>query len=731
MSRELLNKEIGKYKEALWNNEIAPEQLMQDLRDICFVEPKVDEQQFLDVVRQYDKNFAPITEESEIQKRTEIMKKAQEGVLKQAVHERDVDVRGLKLPKGKDHIDRHHYVLLRDGTLDQKQKMLDLLTSGDKKAVGEYIYNRLGAQKERLFSLLDMDDEQLVDNYFQHTDDMGLIAELEILKYDCEFTPDQAKVMQEFYDNMTRFACLAGRVDMMTNPYYAKYPIESMKVPEESLLEFQDMMANLAAAAGETVGDTTANQYLRGPTHLLAYDYYGLRTFMAGASMTQIESYLEPFGKKYGEVLWANYKGTPLNKEWVTTNLLEGKVVFVSIPGGGAKALYNTATNPLDFKLEEVPNAVMNGYMQTISQGAREKVSEANPLFLSVFTGSKQFNTMEKCMEEAQKAQKALEGMSYPLVLEDPRVQRAVETIKNLGKAHEAYMQRKEGQGLQRDAKGNLIGRSKNEVKRLAAADEAEAMYKSLKFQMEYQLSPNSTHQRMQDDAKKLAEERAAKNKREVEAWKKSQPVIQTVTSPLTEEEKSKSTKQEILDKAVYLTMPACKASNAGEALSKMQKEVVSSINLLAARAGANMEMSASVQKDMRVHMAKVALFDYLLRERAAYNPAPTADNLVAGPLEQAMNKSETATMDAFDKLANSEAFKNIIGKVTPARMEAFLNGKESRTKAQEFDKIVQEGLGLTKPAVSAPSTQPAQLQVPTNEMQQAKPKAPAPIVLS
>ena len=75
MSRELLNKEIGKYKEALRNNEITPEQLMQDLRDVCFVEPKVDEQQFLDVVRQYDKNFAPITEESEIQKRTEIMKR--------------------------------------------------------------------------------------------------------------------------------------------------------------------------------------------------------------------------------------------------------------------------------------------------------------------------------------------------------------------------------------------------------------------------------------------------------------------------------------------------------------------------------------------------------------------------------------------------------------------------------------------------------------------------------
>ena len=81
MSRELLNKEIGKYTKALQNNEITPEQLMQDLRDVCFAEPKVDAKEFLDVVHQYDKNFAPIPQGTEIQKRTEIMKKSQDRVL--------------------------------------------------------------------------------------------------------------------------------------------------------------------------------------------------------------------------------------------------------------------------------------------------------------------------------------------------------------------------------------------------------------------------------------------------------------------------------------------------------------------------------------------------------------------------------------------------------------------------------------------------------------------------
>ena len=728
MSRELLNKEIGKYEKALQNNEITAEQLMQDLRDVCFAEPKVDAKEFLDVVHQYDKNFAPIPEGAEVQKRTEIMKKAQEGVLKQAMHE-SVDTSGLKLPDGQDQIARHHRIPLRDGTQAQKQEMLDLLTSGDKKAVGEYIYNRLGAHKEELLSLLDMNDEQLVENYFRYADDISLIAELQKWNDECEYTPEQARDMQELFDNMGRFAGLPLRVDLVANPYYAKYPIESMKVPEDNLLEFDGMMANLAVGAGERVNNTAEEEYLSGPTQMLGRDYYGVRIFMSSAASKQIEDYMVPFGKKPTEFLWADPKGTQLTYVDVPGNLLEGKLVFASIPGVGAKAFYNTATNPLDFKLEEAPNAVINRYMQTASQNAREQVEKANPFFLSVFSGSKEFNALEKYMKEAEKTQKALEGMTYPLDREDPRVQKAVEAIVALGKAHEAYMQRKEGQGLERDGKGRLIGRTENEVKRLAAADKAEDMYKSLKFQMEYQLSPESTHGRMQKDAADLKAKRAAEDARIRNEAPKSKTVATEVINPLTEAEKSKSTKQEMLDKSVYATMPPCKGSNAGEALGQLQKDVAGSVNMLAARAGANKEMSTSVQNDMRVHMAKLVLFDYVLRERAANNADPTAENLVAGPLEQSLNQSKGATTEAINKLAKSDAFKEAIGKVTPARMEAFLNNKESRSK--DFDKVVQSALSPAKANANVMGDQAAQvtnvLEQPKAELQPEPPKPAVP----
>ena len=123
MSRELLNGEVGKYKYQLWNKEITEEKLMQDLRDVFFMEPLVAEDVFVDVVRQYDKNFAPIPEGPERQKRTDIMKKAQDGVLKQAMHERSTDLSGFTFPEGKE-FDRHHYILLRGGTAEEKQQMI-------------------------------------------------------------------------------------------------------------------------------------------------------------------------------------------------------------------------------------------------------------------------------------------------------------------------------------------------------------------------------------------------------------------------------------------------------------------------------------------------------------------------------------------------------------------------------------------------------------------------------
>ena len=99
MSRELLNGDVGKYKHQLWNKEITEEKLMQDLRDVFFMEPLVAEDVFVDVVRQYDKNFAPIPEGPERQKRTDIMKKVQDGALKYEIYRQYVgdDVNSISL----------------------------------------------------------------------------------------------------------------------------------------------------------------------------------------------------------------------------------------------------------------------------------------------------------------------------------------------------------------------------------------------------------------------------------------------------------------------------------------------------------------------------------------------------------------------------------------------------------------------------------------------------------
>ena len=109
----------------------------------------------------------------------------------------------------------------------------------------------------------------------------------------------------------------------------------------------------------------------------------------------------------------------------------------------------------------------------------------------------------------------------------------------------------------------------------------------------------------------------------------------------------------------------------------------------------------------MRFHMAQMVLFDCMLRERAALN-GPDADSIQAGPLEKAMSAPK-GFMNACLTLSHSAAFKNAIGKVTPARIEAFLNGKEA--KSSQFNQLVQDTLGMVKPNANVAENQVAQPQ--------------------
>ena len=158
-----------------------------------------------------------------------------------------------------------------------------------------------------------------------------------------------------------------------------------------------------------------------------------------------------------------------------------------------------------------------------------------------------------------------------------------------------------------------------------------------------------------------------------------------------------------------YQDMPTYQASNAGNAITELQETVRAATRQLAVFAGENRKFSddTAYGSILKTHMAKIILFDYVLREREANNGPQNTGPIKAGMVEQAMNHGFSEK-----DLLNSPAFKQFIGKLTPARIETFLNNGESRS--QICNEIV---LGALAPAkANAMSSQPTQ---PQQQLQQ------------
>ena len=87
-------------------------------------------------------------------------------------------------------------------------------------------------------------------------------------------------------------------------------------------------------------------------------------------------------------------------------------------------------------------------------------------------------------------------------------------------------------------------------------------------------------------------------------------------------------------------------------------------------------KMLGDIHRDnVQENMARLVLFDYILKERAIYNKPEKKGEITAGPVEKAFNEGNLTP----SSLARTPGFRQVLGKFTPARLEAFLKGDESR----------------------------------------------------
>ena len=709
MPYELMIKYAARFASPLKKNEMGKDAVLDEIRQVTFGKPLVPVKEVYELCRRYDPNFKPVASSADRSKRQEMSKQAQDGILDLVSWRIDPSFNPGSVDP--DAVRRHHFVLLREcDTPEKMEEMKGLLYGGDKKALGQYYFDRFLEKKQELLDLLDMEDEELLNNYFQNAHDIELIDELHKIKEECEFTPEQQELIDELYDKQTEFALLAGRVDLIASPYYAEYPFERLSMSAEQSMMFKMELDSIAARHGERMNSNNGTPDLCHPAAALAHSYNGLQAFSLGVLEEQIQHAVKPYGGTPQNIQMATNFGALGDNTKITDSLWENGLVFVNIPGKTSVALYNASTNPRVCKPKVATPEIVHEHMVRTANAGADLINDANPFLLATFTGSKQFNDMAKQYKEAAQAIKDLkQGLS------SDEIRARMNAILKLSEKCDAYLQYKREQGLEIDPETDLpIGRTANEATRIAAAQKASEIAEGLMFQFQYYLDPAYASATMDEtqkakEAKKQAEIDAA-NRRRAEQSLNNQPVA----ANYSEEELCKTPAQEMFTWGeIYKNMPACPKSDIGDVLDRQRQNMYTISGMLAMTASRNEPYSPAGANNTKENMVRLVLFNYALRERAAAQPQEDG-TFIAGPVEHLLDNRQI-----ISRIANSEAFNNMIGKITPARVEAFLKNHEA--KSPQFNAVILEALAPAK--ANAPENQPQQMQ---KEAPQASPQVKA-----
>jgi hypothetical protein len=700
------------------SGKVTIESVLDDIYKVYFAKPKVPDSKFLDVCRKYDPNFAPISSKTEREARAALTERVREGFRAQTIHQYDnIDPRIQK--QYGESILRHHRILFRGLTVEAQEQLAQMLASGDEKALGQYFAERVLSKKDELLSMLYMSDAELVDHFFQNKDLLDLVKEMQGYR-DLGYTEEQQQSYQELFNHMSALENLAMRMDLVSSPYYANFPCERFEMDPDAAMSFYQDMIDVALNYGESVGNADSrlsdgvqvegNDGVAGPTYEFASGFNALR----GMTMSVLDQNLLNFVRTYGadktrDCVWAYENGRVGPYTKVMEALDRHQMIFVDIPGEGTKALHGVGDGFANRKPVEATPEEVRQHMLHVAEKGVKRVDEANPFFLAKFTGSAQYNQMAA---QHKAVKEMVKELKFPLG--EAEYQAAKKAVEALQQSTDQYLGYKRGQKLQEDkGTGLLIGRSANERRRLAAAQDALKLAEMLDFLIQYQKDPADTSRYMQQQ--EAARQEALRRPR-------VEPVPVSKAEAYAEEELSKTTKEELQPKVEqYEKMPKCQPSDAGPAMNQLQNDLPGAVNQVIKFTGMTKKLGANTSAQIKESVARMLLFDYVLRERAANGEVGKEGPVKAGVVEKALNDQ----LISPSKLARSPEFDKAFGKFTPARAEAFLKGDESRTNA--FDAVVLSVLSPVK--ANAMANQPAQPQAKT-EMQAQQPeplKAAAP----
>ena len=722
MSLESVNSYLETVSQQARSKNLTFEQLLEESFNTCYGTPQVSEAAFLELCRRVDPNFAPIASEEERRARaalTEKVRNAFREIMSRNFNKVSSELRNEYRLQHSVQIPRHYFCFLNEcESVEEQREVLRVLDGNDQRAKANLLEKHLLSKKDEILGMLDLDGEALVESYARNFNLLLLATELQkCSEYD--YTQEQKALFDELDDHMAILLTLIDRMDLMASGYYANYPCERMDLRYEHINELFGAGASLSKRAGEsTGGETSASGETRpiGPTFDFVSSFTALASVNAGVLEKRLRDFVKDNGAKDAKsCIWTSESGKAGNYGDTMTGLYEQQLIFVNIPDVGLKALYNGGQGFMNCVPREATAQEIYDRMCRVSENGVKRVDEANPFFLAKFTGSAQFNRMAA----QHKAVKEMMPLLKPPLdnLGENLYQNAKDALKDLREFTDTYLAYKKGQGLKEDERtGLLIGRSANEKRRLAAAEEAIKLADALGLMLQYQKEPQQAAKFVQQ----REEERQAQIRAKQVTFEKEPPKPKI---PFEPEELGKTPAEElnpIISR--YQAIHTCEHSDAGQGLYKLQLEIPDSVTAVIRYTGLKTQIDEFRMNICKKNVAKIVLFDYMLRERQAHSEKIDG-NIVAGPVERAYNNKSISA----ENLIQTPEFKEIFGKFTPARFETFLLNDESRRGV--FDKAVQRLLVPVK--ANGMANQPAQPQakVEMNQPQaQPQPEPPKPV---
>lgn len=649
-------------------------QAAEEFRQTYYGELTISPEQLIEVMQKYDPNFRVTQEDRDrAAERRARSERARDAVTDFEVGRMET-IAKLGISGG-----LRHEQLFLDPTGGPEseahnQKWLAILNEPDPAKKAEAIYDyMMNVVKPTVHEAINMDADQLIDNYARLRNPLSLAMDVKlVMEAGYAFTDQQIEELGKLQILMNEMPDLLDRVDIIASPYYESVPLERFRANMDDGMAFSREVADLEGAKGEKpIGPAGAMaEDLR--VHLI-HSHYGLRE--------KVEYMISELGGDPRMI--CGLDGKRLAGDDIADVMNRGEPVFAGIPGQGMIPFTGKITDNGQVITQDegaVARSMINSAQDMIRQAAG-----ATPWWM--ITGSAQFKTMENNVSELSRLTR---DMTFPPEGElAEQLENALRAVKESSRAYLEYKAgRVDGGVLPLDENGQLVGKNARETLRLRTAQEMERLSDQLSNLLWFGKEPKEAEAAMKqqlvdydaEEARK-AEERKAQEEREAQARAER---MRLKMSP--EEERSHTSKEDMIDKAnIYKGQPRPERKYEGDPIPDTHRLLVNNVDYLAAFAALNQKIPESKQKIIFETMGNMVGYHLIQLDRAQNGgKEPFEPSL----LEQHLTKNGKIT------LGENPEFRNMIGKLTPKRIEQFLMGDEVRTLGVEFLKLTAKEAG-------------------------------------